>query len=167
MLALTLMLSLEAITDHYNEHFDKMCKRFSPRDGGIMDGEDIAQEGYARAIKYRASFDHARHKIDAWILCIHYNCAKDHRRNAQAVTHPEPEDYTETAEDMHYRKAKAKEAIAIMQSYPSPKRDILELWYHRDYSPKDISNVLDVTYNVARGTINNFIDNMKQELGED
>ena len=153
----------EVLTEHYAKNFDELVKRYDRRAGGVMNAEDVVQEGYYRALKYCHSYDPDIKPLDEWLGTILNNVLKDQYRNESPCTQPEEEEYTESADDEHSRRAQLRAAVDQIESYDQPKRDILRLWYINQYSRKDIRAILDVTKKEVHATIAWFNTKMRRK----
>lgn len=155
---------MDRIREHYILNYDKSVKRMYGRTRDINNAEDIVQEAYSRALKY---YDGQPH-LDAWMNTLLNNAMKDHWKSERmqgCSVDEDDEDWehvgmNEWAEDMWraIRKEIAKK--------DSPVRDILFLYYERDYKPREINQVVEESSGNIRIIIHRFRLEMEQKYGE-
>lgn len=150
---------------HYVDNYSKLVKRVYSRTKDVSESEDVVQETFARALKYWSNPDN----IEAWINIILNNALRDHQRmmRLQGATFAPEEDgeqevvySSDWAEDMM---EKLSEEIA---KKPTPQRDILFLFFERDFKPREIAQVVDATNGNIRVIVSRFREEMAEKYGD-
>ena len=126
--------------------------RVKNRVGGEYNAEDVVQEAFYRALRYRSSFDPSVHDFHKWFNTILNNACKrfklEERRQgmSEELTEQNGGLYELDMEEKDLQR-KVEEEI---KGYPNKQRDVLTLHYLRNYSWKDTAKVLDVTPNYVK-----------------
>lgn len=157
----------EIIREHYEENFNLYVKRFDGRAGGVMNAEDIVQEAYTRALRYSDSFKPDIHEFGPWFGTILNNCFKDFKAAERPTGPPAEEEGGETADDLHYQRTQVKAITDAIEMFDQPRRDILYLWYIKQYSRADIHKVMDVSKNTIKTVVRRFKLQMREAHLED
>lgn len=148
----------ELISKFYEEMYTEMCKRVYHRSGGLHNSEDIVQEAFTRAIQYKDSFDPTRKEFGAWFNTILNNSLRDHMKSERisgcSIEYDEfmDEPYVPTEEEEQLYKI----ISAIIEEKPQPYRDVLYLYFIRDYKPKEIARVVELTNTNIRKIVERF-----------
>ena len=151
----------DRLEQHYIKNFDMLVKRYDRRAGGVMNAEDIVQEGYTNALQYSTSYDKAR-GFEEWLGTIINNAYKKFKSLEFPRSEPEEEAGGESADDLHYQRTQAKVIVDAIESFDQPRRDILWLWYIKQYSRGDIHKVLDVPKNTIKTVVRRFKEQMRE-----
>jgi len=147
----------ERIEQHYIENFDKLVKRYNRRAGGVMNAEDVVQEGYARALKYADSYLTSL-PFDTWIGTIMNNALKD----MKAAEYPRSPPVEDVGDDPYVRE-QVQDIVTAIGKYKQPKKDILRLWYILGYSREDIRKILNVSKKEIHTTVFWFRKKMREK----
>jgi RNA polymerase sigma factor (sigma-70 family) len=127
--------------------------------------EDVVQEAYLRAHKYRGSYDSERSGINTWFNSILYNTLRDFQKSYRS----QPgfsEDTEEQADVIEFNKI--SEHLNLIEKELSkvkkPKRQqVLYLYYILGYSSKEISEIVsDMTVTNVTTICNRFKNDLKQ-----
>ena len=149
------------IKQHYIKNFNMLVKRYDRRAGGVMNAEDVVQEGYANALQYATSYDSSR-GFEEWLGTIINNAYKKFKSLEFPRSEPEEEGVGENADDLYYQRTQVKAVVDAIESFDQPRRDILWLWYIKQYSRDDIHKVLDVPKNTIKTVVRRFKKQMKE-----
>lgn len=150
---------------HYRDNYSKLVKRVYSRTKDVPDSEDIIQETFARALKYWAAPDN----IEAWINIILNNSLRDYQRAMRlqgAVLAPEEEGEHEVIEVSEWAQDMMEKLSFEISKKPHPQRDILFLFFERDFKPREICEVVDATNGNIRVIITRFRDEMGDKYGD-
>lgn len=132
-------VSVEYLTEHYEKNFSKLEKRYARRFDNSCIGQDVVQEAYLKAFKYRDTYD-ASQPFENWFGVICYNAFR-------TVVAEELGHVTEDLDDMDI----AGEASAyemdrlwqqILDSIDDEKpvaQEVLRLYFNKGYTIKEIS----------------------------
>jgi RNA polymerase sigma factor (sigma-70 family) len=160
---------LKTLEKFYKDNRMLLVKRLINRAGGIENAEDILQESFVRAIKYRAHFNPKKRELGAWFNTIMNNALKDFKRDERmggmVVQYEEGMDesyeMSQTDPDMKLRilRAIAKRDLNT--------RSALHLYFIEEHKVKEIKEILDVPYKTVESIIYRFKADMSDAFGED
>lgn len=152
----------------YRENYDELCKRVYHRSGGIHNSEDVVQEAFARALQYWDSFNPHLKELGAWFNTILNNSLRDHMKAERmmgcSVEYDEflDEPYNPTEEEQELYKV----VVRKLEEKEQPYRDVLYLYFIRDYKPKEIARVVELTNANIRKIVERFKVECRDYLGE-
>ena len=134
----------------YINNRDSLVKHFTHRcDGSEMDGEDIVQEGFTRALTYIDSAPEGSDKdLENWMFKICQNCFKDNRRDNRlggAVDIDEFEeivDFDPQDESMRYARQLLKCSDKLNESMDEGTRRGIHLHFFNGYRCTDLSRLI-------------------------
>jgi RNA polymerase sigma factor (sigma-70 family) len=156
------------IEKHYREHSKKLVQVLSNRAGGIHNAEDVVQESYCRALKYRRSFDPNTQEFGAWFNSIMNNalrCAKrDERRLGMSVEYTE--DMDETVDLLEWEEDLVESIKRDVATKNETIRQVLHLYLFCQYKPREISQVLDISKAYVRTIAKDFKKELRAKYGE-
>lgn len=157
-----MLLQLE---DHYKKNFTTLVKRIAFRcDNNFYDAEDIVQEAYLRAIKYKEAFTVGL-PFDFWFKRILSNSLKDFKRAQKAMGTVEEieEEHLDPVEDpclpSEVKRSIQKEIDFLQQ----PQREVVELHIIYGYGISQVSQITDVKYKDVNNIIQRFKAKMKEK----
>lgn len=160
---------IKILNDYYDDHYADLCHLLRRRklfhEG---DQEDVVQEAFSRALQFIESYDPEK-RIESWFLTILNNCYNDYY-NAEQMRGASNEQFDEndfpTLDTRILQDNIAIEKVTQMISEKNePMRTILNLYYIRNYPPKDIKKIIDGwAYNSIRTLIHNFGGEIKEKL---
>lgn len=154
------------IENHYREHFTEQVKKLRGVAGGLANAEDIVQEAYARACQYWNSYNSDK-SFNAWFNRILVNCLTDYKRYERAASIGE-----ETAGENDVFPSGAlsavtlKEVKALVNGQPDNVRDILNLYLFKQYTGKEISEVVEEKHGNVRFIIHQFRKKLRERFGD-
>ena len=152
------------IEKHYKENFQHLCKRMSFRAGSKENGEDVIQEAYLRALKYQRSFDGTN--FNRWFNTILNNSLREYKNNEKGYSTPESEENEEESVQCAFYPSKVMaEIYGMVEGRPAPQSDILMLYFHQEYTARDISKILPYSYSQVHQTIQRFRNELKDIYG--
>lgn len=154
------------IKNHYLKNRDKLVKRARFRLGNDdFWAEDVVQETYERAIRYKASCD--ANNFDQWLNTILNNCIKDYR-NIENGYMPEYEgdEETDSFSCPHYTDQVMKEIKELIDTKAQVQQEILNLYFKYEYSPADIARLTDHSYANCHKIVYRFRQELRELYGE-
>lgn len=156
------------IRQHYAENFDKFVKRYANRAGGIHDAEDVVQEAYTRALKYGNSFDPTVQEFGGWFNSILNNALRDHKKDERllgmSVEYKEEfDDLTPLLEWEDNLIAEIKKDVARK---PAQVRQAIWLYIFKQYKPREIAQVVDISNAYIRTAVKEFKQEMRKKYGD-
>lgn len=149
------------IESYYLENYNRIVKRLKFRSGTLEDAEDIAQEAFARALKYAPKTDIK--DFHRWFSLIVTNALRDHMNASQGFVYSEEDVLEEGSIDCSgYSKRVMKEIYELIFTKSENQIEILTLHLFEDCSAKDISEVTEFSYAQVHKTISRFREELRQ-----
>lgn len=155
------------IEKHYAENYKKFVKTILRRAGSWENAEDIVQESYSRALQYTSSYDQSR-PFDGWFITILNNTLRryksDERKLGMSTEYEEERDEGFVLDDWA-----GDLIVRISQDIhkqPDPYRDIYRLYFLKQYTPREIVMVLDVTSDTVRSAVKRFKKVLEVKYGK-
>lgn len=146
------------IEKYYTENYNQLINRVKRRCGGVINAEDVVQEAFARAIKYKDSFDDQRRPYEAWFNTILNNSLRDFQRQERlyGMNLEFEEEKIDGVSMKEIRATTGREIHRLIAQQEEPKRTILNLHFNRNYTTREIAEVEDVPLGTIFTTINRF-----------
>lgn len=146
----------------YVENRQVLIKRLSYRAGSPEGAEDVLHEAFARAMQYWSSFNPRNNTIGAWFNTIMNNALTDYKRIERSggtfveveEEHFEPVEFTGTEEET------IRQVVEYIDQQPPEVSAILTLYFLKEYKPRDIQKVL----NVSRRTTDYHLGKARHDL---
>lgn len=127
------------IEEFYKENFDKFSKSMGRHFSCPTYGEDVVQEAFYRALKYKGSFNPEVNEFGTWFSRIMLNCLRDFKNQdkLQGMSHDNVE---EEYIDLSIESRELRELISKQR----PKfREVLELYFIKGYRGCEICQIVD------------------------
>jgi len=163
------------IEKHYVENFDKLVKRFSYRAGGIPNAEDVVQEAFTLALKYKDSFNpDSKHRgvdkaeFGGWFNGILNNALRLYKRKEQllGMSVEYQEDMDEAAPLMEWEGDLIDAVKKDIARKPPQIRQALWLYLFKQYKPREICQVVDMSNAYVRTSVKEFKQEMRAKYGK-
>jgi len=164
------------IEQHYAENFDKLVKRFSHRAGGVADAEDVVQEAFALALKYKDSFNpdnvygEKGHKTEfgGWFNGILNNSLKLYKKKERllGMSVEYSEDMDELVPLMEWEDNLIEAVKKDIARKPEQVRQALWLYIFKQYKPREIAQVVEMSNAYIRTSVKEFKQEMRAKYGE-
>lgn len=158
------------IEQFYIDNRSLLVNRITRRAGSPENAEDVVQDAFERALKYKDSFDPNRQEIGAWFNTILNNTLVKFKRieivGGMALEYEEDkhaESYTMSETDSDLVKKISEE----ISSKSGDVRDVLHLYFEKEYKPTEIKEVLNIPYRTIQSYIYRFKGEMMGEFGDD
>ena len=154
-------VSLEAIEAVYRTRATDFFRFALAKCGDPERARDAVQDGFAHAIRSRATF-RGTGPLEAWVARCVINAAHD--RNRVAVGHLEPED---VAADLVIESDVGAAVIrAALRRLPPRQRDALFLRHYLDLDYHAIAEVLEVELGTVSATLHAARNSLRDALQE-
>jgi RNA polymerase sigma factor (sigma-70 family) len=132
------------------------------RIGAGPDAEDVTSETFARALRYRKSYDAAKGSPAAWLTGI----ARRVIAETAAAKRPDVHDMPETAapgrfEDDSVTKVTVERAVAMLGERD---RELVALRYGADLTAAQIGEVLELSPNAVEVALHRALRRLRDEL---
>ena len=164
------------IEQHYEENFDKLVKRFSHRAGGIQNAEDVVQEAFCLALRYKDSFNpdnvygEAGHRTEfgGWFNGILNNSLKLFKKKERllGMSVEYSEDMDELIPLMDWEENMIEAIKKDIARKPEQVRQALWLYIFKQYKPREICQVVDMSNTYVRTSVKEFKQQMRAKYGE-
>jgi RNA polymerase sigma factor (sigma-70 family) len=142
-------IPLEAIEAVYRRRVDDFFRFALAKTGDPERARDAVQEGFARAIRGRATF-HGTGQLEAWVARCVTNAAHDLTR-ALSRMQVEPQDVA--ADSMTASDDGGSVIRDAVRRLPRRQRDALFLRYYLDFDHRAIAEALDVEVGTVSATL--------------
>lgn len=153
-------MEVSAIEKHYIDNRQKLVKRMKFRTGSDEDAEDIVQEAYERAIRYRRSY--SGDEFEKWLNTILNNCLRDNRNMQSGHSADEfDEEEAEGTACPHYSEHVMREVYELIDTKSVIQKEVLTLFFQQEYSAIDISRITEYPYSQCHQIIQRFRNELK------
>jgi RNA polymerase sigma factor (sigma-70 family) len=155
-------VSLEAIEALYRTRAADLFRFALAKSGDPERARDAVQDGFAHAIKSRATF-RGTGPLEAWVARCVINAAYDLNR---AVSQTPAEHDDVAADSVIESDAGAAVVREAVQRLPARQRDALYLRYYLDLDYRAIADVLDVEVGTVSATLHAARNSLRDALQE-
>lgn len=134
--------------------------------GGDMYGaEDVVQEAFARAYKYKNSFDPKYGTVTKWFNSILFHCANNFRKDEKyGGMSTEIKDGDLVVEDDFGHDKKMVEEINLeLSGLKGANRQICFLYFVKQYKPREITQVTGIAGNSVRTAVKRFSQHIRSK----
>jgi RNA polymerase sigma-70 factor (ECF subfamily) len=135
------------------------------RIGAGPDAEDVVQETFARALRYRESFDPRKGSAIAWLVGIARRCLADRGVPAVATLtdEHEPASAADELETRSIDRLDLHDALALLEPR---ERELLSLRYGADLTAKQIGELVGMKTNAVEVALHRALARLRTQLGE-
>jgi RNA polymerase sigma factor (sigma-70 family) len=155
-------MSLEAIEALYRQRAADFFRFALARTGDPERARDAVQDGFAHAIRSRATF-RGTGSLEAWVARCVINAAQDLNRTLSQMP-AEPDEVA--ANSVIESDAGATVVREAVQRLPARQRDALYLRYYLDLDYRTIADVLDVEVGTVSATLHAARNSLRDALQE-
>lgn len=148
----------------YKDNRTLLLKRLFHRAGSAENAEDVLQEAFLRALRYKSSFNPDTQELGAWFNTIMNNALRDFKRDERSMgTYVELEEEVSGTYEMSQTDGDMAERLVheINTRKDRLHRDILLLYFVKEYKPREIRDVLGVNYRSLVKVVDRFKHEMK------
>lgn len=134
------------------------------RIGSGPDADDVVQETFARALRYRDSFDPRKGDPAAWLVGIARRCLAD--RGVPAVDTLTEENEPASTHEFETRavaRLDLQDALALLEPR---ERELLSLRYGADLTAKQIGELVGMKTNAVEVALHRALARLRAQLGE-
>lgn len=157
------------IEEYYKENYDHLVKILSNRAGGVPNAEDVVQEAFYRALRYKKSFSPDIEKFSAWFNKILNNALRQskmvERRLGMSVEYNEEMD--DVVDLLEWEEDLIKNIKRDVSRKNTTERQVLQLYLFHQYKPREIEQVLDISNAYIRTIAKDFKKDMRKKYGEE
>lgn len=154
------------LADHHSKNFGKLVKRYARRFDNDHIGQDVVQEAYTKALKYRETYDPMQ-PFENWFGVICYNafrtiCAEELGHAADDL-----DELDIAGADASYEMDRLWQQILESIDDEKPEaQEVLRLYFDRGYSIKEISEFNIMSHRQIRVHVYAFKAKIKKWLNE-
>ncbi|MDB4302043.1 sigma-70 family RNA polymerase sigma factor [bacterium] len=151
---------------YYKDNFSTLVIKQSRRAGSPENAEDVVQEAFAKALKHIDKYDPNK-PFEGWFVTILNNSLRDFKRDERNYGMG-----LEFDEDLHelepcYEGNELSNIVAHeIKQKQRPTRDILHLYFVREYKPSEICDVLSIPNKTIRMAVLRFKAMLIGKYGE-
>lgn len=160
------MLSIDEIAKVYEESRDERLKMLRMRRVSPEDAEDILQETFYRALKYRDTFNPELQELKVWLDVIMNNAFKAYRHASMSGDYSFLDETAEDEEDIEDT-AINKEMLEVIKQeiteLPQQQRQIVYANSILGHSYKACCEIFDLPYATVQFAIQEFRKAMKEK----
>jgi RNA polymerase sigma-70 factor (ECF subfamily) len=128
--------------------------------GDGPDAEDVTNDTFERALRYRSSYDRSKGAPITWLLGIARRCIDDALSNRLPIAEP-PELAGPGHEEDSLRKLELNRAIA---SLGERDQELLALRYGADLSARQIAELLEQKTNAVEVALHRALERLRRQL---
>jgi RNA polymerase sigma-70 factor, ECF subfamily len=128
--------------------------------GDGPDAEDVTNDTFERALRYRSSYDRSKGAPITWLLGIARRCIDDALSNRLPIAEP-PELAGPGHEEDSLRKLELNRAIAALGERD---QELLALRYGADLSARQIAELLDQKTNAVEVALHRALERLRRQL---
>lgn len=151
--------AIEVLNQHYDNNHGKLIKRMTFRSGTVWSAEDIVQEAYYRALLYIRSCE--IETFSQWFSTILNNTLREYKNQEKGYSPVEfDEDEDEGTQCTNYSGHVMAQVYELIETKSLIQIEILMLFFHQEYTARDISRITDYKY----AQIHQIIYRFRQEL---
>lgn len=160
------------IEQHYVENFDKFVKIYTNRAGSVWNAEDIVQDAFDLAMRYQSSFDPSRQSLGGWFNGILNNSLrlfkKKERLLGMSVEYSEDieDSLDDNLADCELEDNLLKAILLDIEKKPEVLRQALYLYMFKQYKPREIAQIVDMSNTYIRTTVKEFKQEMRKKYGD-
>ena len=158
-------MDIPSIVKHYNENRNRYVKRAAFRLGNDAYAEDAVQECYLRVMVYAKSYN--GDNPDKWISIILGNCIEDIRKQELGHSLEEfAEEEADGTECPSYSEQLMRQVYEMIEGKLSSHKEVLLLHFKHEYSAREITNLVPLTYANCHKIISRFRQELQEKLTE-
>lgn len=160
------MSDYQILEEHYKRHHKKLCQKYAFLTGSPENGEDVVQEGYARALKYISSFN-KQGNFQHWFSRILRNAFLHFKLEQKGRSHEEfDEELVEGKLDSGYYRILADEIFEGLEDYPEHIKEVSMLYFKHGFSTGDIHKITGIKKRTIEQLLYRFKIMIREAHGE-
>lgn len=162
------MIDNDTIEKYYRDNFERLVKKVSYRVGGIPNAEDVVQESFARALKYKRAYDPETQQFGGWFNTIINNATKDFKRDSRPATQSEEDtEITEPLDSSVFKRQMVDCLLRELRDKSTRAAQALKLYLFMEFTMKEVAHVTDYSPYTIRQMAYDFRQDMKEKYGDE
>ena len=133
--------------------------------GDGPDAEDVTSEAFARALRYRETFDARRGRPIDWMIGIARRCVQDALAAGSLASAEVPD--LPAARDLESDAIRRLELAAAVARLSPRERELIALRYGADLKAKDIAEQLGLSTNAVEVALHRALARLRQFLWQE
>lgn len=157
----------ERLEEFFREEYRHTVNRVAGRVGGKTNAEDVVQEAFSRALKYRDTYKEGEEFL-AWFNTILNNCARDFKKQDRLDGMSDPVE--EAGADMDHLQQQLWLVEAITEEMNNREQEhsrILKGYFLKGWRPREIMEFSPLKGAHIRKIIQRFKEEMRCRYGEE
>jgi RNA polymerase sigma factor (sigma-70 family) len=155
----------KVLEEFYIAERENLLRRLNYGAGTPEAAEDVLQEAFVRALTYWDTFDPANKELGAWFSTILKNSLRDFKRDEWLFGMGEEFDEEQyDPQEMAIPEGELiKQIYEMVDDKADHQREILLLYFEKNYSPKDIYNITGQKVKTIKQIIWRFTVEVKEK----
>ena len=133
--------------------------------GDGPDAEDVTNDVFERALRYRASYDESRGQPLPWLLGIARRCVDDARAAGRAIPTGIEQVEASSGEDVGADVVERMSLAAAIERLDDRDRDLVALRYGADLTARQIGEILGLRPNAVEVALHRALTRLRGDLG--
>lgn len=154
----------QRIEELYVSKYNHLCNQVR-RWVGPPNAEDVVQEAFTRALKYKRSWNPEYKTLGAWFKGILNNAARDKKQEERMQGMSGPEYYESEELDTTMAKSELVEKV-ISEMDTSINSEVLRMFFVLGYTRKEIAEVVELTPKYIGNVVYEFRKSMQEKYGD-
>ncbi len=157
----------EEYVREYSSELTRFCLSLC---GNISDADDLFQETWYKAMKNYQQYDREK-SFKSWLFSICANTFRDNRRlfrNSRRFIFGSEEEKTRFFNSIPDLKEADRDTFltihSVVNKLPKKQKVVLALYYFKDYSVKEISEILEIPEGTVKSRLNTAKKQIKRRL---
>src|SRR3972149_7707806 len=155
------------IEKFYVDNRSRLVNIVYNRVGGAAQAEDVVQDAFERALRYNRSFEPDKQLLGAWFNTILSNALRDFQRSERLMGMSV--EYVEEMDEAAPMLEWEGNMLDIVQDEIKARsvfvRQALFLYFFKQYKPREIAQILDISSNYISVCVNQFKKEMADKYG--
>lgn len=160
----------KVIEDYYRKNRTNLIKSTYKRAGNsIHNAEDVVQEAFLKACLYWKSYKPEYDSFEQWFIRILGNCCNtfiNTERNKGMTLSDDRIDSLHVFYPSAYFTSLLNEIKTDINLLPKDKRYVISLILLEEFSPKDVSEIVDINVGTVKTMVYRFKEELKDKYGE-
>lgn len=147
----------------YEENYQKVFSYIYSRINNYHDAQDLSEDVFVKVYRNLDSFDDSKSSISTWIFNITKNTVIDFYRTKHADFEL-LDNYEYIEDDEPISPSQLADLASALEKLDKIEKEIIVLNYYKGYSLKEISQMLNISYGIAKLRHNKALKDLKKYL---
>ena len=157
----------KVIEDYYRGNYKRLVNTVRGRAGSHHNAKDVVQEAFTRALKYHRS-SNSDLPFDVWFSRILENSLRTHtkERKSQGMVYELKPNMLIVHTPDSFLQRFISELREDIEKLSEKKKEVMNLSMFMDYSPNDISKIMNISVGAIRTMMHRFREELKEKYGK-